>query len=337
MALDAAIGIGEETTYGTAPTSTIGYEGKADSWKVTKEFIESVGFRRGMQTARADRRNIIQMGGEGELEVDLLDVGAAALLRSAFDKHTFTDMGNSRVHVFESGATSGAPSFTAQMIRPTAEGISVAYRHVGCVATEWELTAETENAVSLTVTFDFQDVSHTTVPAQILPIDYPVDARAYDWSRTALTLTRAGTAVPLDAGKFSLSGDLGMKTDRRFLRGTALKKKPVRAAVPTYEGELEGEFTAESLKLYEAFVAGEVIGLRADLAGLTPGTSLRFDCPAIQFTGESPEASVDDLTTHTLPFRVLDPGDGQAAIKATYTEPKPKTAPSTLKATGSPE
>ncbi|MCX5153698.1 phage tail tube protein [Streptomyces sp. NBC_00291] len=333
MALDAAIGIGEEATYGTAPTSTIGYEGKADSWKVAKEFIESVGFRRGQQTARADRRNIITMGGEGELEVDLLDVGAAALFRAAFDKHSFTDTGAVRTHVFETATSNAAPSFTAQMIRPTVDGVNVAYKHVGCVATEWELSAETENAVALTVSFDFQDVSHTTVPAQALAIDYPAVARVYDWSRTALTLTRAGAPVPVDAGKFSLTGDLGMKTDRRFLRANALKKKPVRAAMPTYEGELEGEFSGESLKLYEAFTAGEVIALRVDLSGLTPGTSLRIDCPAIQFTGESPEAAVDDVTTHTLPFRVLDPGDAPA-IRLTYVEPKPTQA---LKAMGTPE
>lgn len=334
MALDAAIGIGEETAYGTAPTSTIGYEGKADSWKVAKEFIESVGFRRGMQTARADRRNIVQMGGEGELEVDLLDVGAAALFRAAFDKHTFTDTGAFRTHVFETAASSAAPSFTAQMIRPAIDGTNVAYRHVGCVATEWELTAETENAVTFNVSFDFQDVSHTSTPAQALPIDYPATARPYDWTRTAITLTRAGTPVPLDAGKLSLTGDLGLKTDRRFLRSNALKKKPVRAAVPTYEGELEGEFSADSLKLYEAFVAGEVIGFRSDLTGLTAGTSLKIECPAIQFTGESPEASVDDVTVHTLPFRVLDPGDGNPAIRLTYVEPKP-VAP--LKAMATPE
>ncbi|MBC9714502.1 hypothetical protein H9Y04_18245 [Streptomyces sp. TRM66268-LWL] len=323
MALDAAIGIGEEATYGTAPTSTIGYEGKADSWKVAKEFIESVGFRRGMQTARADRRNIVTMGGEGELEVDLLDVGAAALLRAAFDKYSFTDTETARVHVFETAPVSQSPSFTAQMIRPTVDGTEVAYRHVGCVATEWELTAETESAVTLNVSFDFQDVSHSSAPAQALPITYPTVARPYDWTRTAITLTRAGAPVALDAGKLSLTGDRGMKTDRRFLRANALKKTPVRAAVPTYEGELEGEFSADSLKLYEAFVAGEVIGFRTDLTGLTPGTSLKIECPAIQFTGESPEASVDDVTVHTLPFRVLDPGDGTPAIRLTYTEPKP--------------
>ncbi|MEV7402844.1 phage tail tube protein [Streptomyces sp. NPDC091267] len=326
MALDASIGIGREDSYGVLSTVVEGYEGKADSWKTEREFIESVGFRAGMQTARADRRNVVNMGGEGELEVDLLDAGAGSLFLAAFDKVTTTTTGGVRTTVAETSTDSGSPSFSAQMVRPTVDGTKVAYKHVGCVATEWELSAEVENAVALTVTFDFQDVSHTSVPAQIVAPTYPDESYAYDWTRTAITLSRAGAAVPMDVSKFSLSGDRGMKTDRRFLRANQLKKKPTRNAQPSYEGELEGEFSADSLGLYEAFIAGEVCGLVLDLDGVLPGSSLRIECPAIQFTGESPESSVDDVTIHTLPFRVLDPGTGVPAIRATYTEPEPEAA-----------
>ncbi|GAA0660369.1 hypothetical protein GCM10010193_09150 [Kitasatospora atroaurantiaca] len=321
MALDASIGIGAESDYGTAATALTGYEGKSDSWKVSREFIESVGFRAGLQTARADRRTIINMGGEGELELDLLDVGAGDVLRAVFDKHTATDAGGKTTHVLETGVYSGAPSWTAQMVRPTVEGTRVAYKHIGCVATEFTLTADLKGAVGLKVGFDFQDVSHTKVPAQILAPVYPASARAYDWTRTALTLKRAGVSAPVDASKLEIKADLGLKTDRRFLRGSSLKRKPVRAAVPTFEGSFEGEFTDATLPLYEAFLAGEILGLTIDLAGLTPGTSMRWEFPAIQLTGESPEASVDDVTAMKLPFRVLDPGDGSPAMRVTYVEP----------------
>ncbi|MFE0699415.1 phage tail tube protein [Streptomyces sp. NPDC058872] len=330
MALDASIGIGEETTYGTAATAMLGYEGKSDSWKTTREFIESVGFRAGMQTARADRRNVINMGGEGELEIDLLDAGAAALLSAAFDTYDGgTPDGSTGLtaHVFGSGADSSAPSFTAQMTRPTTDGKSVAYKHVGCVVTEWELSAEVESAVTLKATFDFQDVSHSDKPADALPVAYPVEAYVYDWTRTAIALTIDGAAVPVDANKLELSGERGMKTDRRFLRGNALKKSPVRSAMPTYEGTLEGEFTSDALKVYEAFLAGTVASLAVDFEGIIPGTSMRIECPAIQFTGDSPEASVDDVTMSELPFRVLDPGDGRSAIKVTYVSPTPGFVP----------
>lgn len=326
MALDAAIGIGKENAYGTAATAVLGYEGKADSWKTTREFIESVGFRAGMQTARADRRNVVNMGGEGELEVDVLDAGAAALFSAAFDKYN-GGIPNATTglttHVFETAPTSAAPSFTAQMLRPTTDGKTVAYKHVGCVATEWELKAEVESAVTVNVTFDFQDVTHSDKPADALPITYPTTAFAYDWTRTGIALAIDGSNVAVDANSLELTGDRGMKTDRRFLRSNALKKVPARAAMPTYEGSLEGEFSTASLKVYEAFIAGKVASLVIDFAGINPGTSMKIELPAVQFTGDSPEASVDDVTMTELPFRVLDPGDGKSAIKLTYVEPTP--------------
>jgi len=328
MALDASIAIGQETAYGVAPTEVEGYEGKADSWKTTREFVESVGFRAGMQTARADRRNVVNMGGEGELEVDLLDAGAGSLLSAAFDKVTVTaDGAGLRTWVFETAdlttANANARSFTAQMVRPTVDGSQVAYKHVGCMATEWELTAEVEEAIVFNVSFDFQDVTHTSAPGSIMTPTYPAESYAFDWTRTTVELTRGGVVAPFDATSLELTGDRGMKTDRRFLRGNQLKKKPVRTAVPTYEGTLEGEFTAASVGLYEAFIAGEVCGFEAALDGMIPGTSLGIECPAIQFTGESPEASVDEVTVHNLPFRILDPGTGAPAIRVTYTEPDP--------------
>lgn len=330
MSLDASIGIGAETAYGTAATTTKGYEGHADSWKTSRDFIESVGFRKGLQTARADRRNIVNMGGDGELEIDLLDAGASALLSGTFDVYDggTNDGAGHITHVFTTSTHTTAPSFTAQMIRPTTDNTLVAYTHVGCMATGWTLTAETEKPVTFDAKFDFQDVSHSANEANFLPVVYPEDARAYDWTSVALTFKRAdGTAVTLDASKFSLTGDLGLNVSRRFLRGSSLKKKPARAAVPTYEGSLEGDFGGDAVKLYEAFLAGEIISVTATLTGITPGTSVKFETPAVQFTGESPIASVDDLTKITLPFRVLDPGDNiTAAIKVTYVEVDPAFA-----------
>jgi hypothetical protein len=327
MALDASIGIGRESAYGTLSSTVEGYEGKADSWKTSREFIESVGFRAGMQTARADRRNIVNMGGEGELEVDVLDAGAGSLLAAAFDKVTVTDATGFRTHVLQTDSVSAAPSFSAQMVRPTVDGTRVAYKHIGCVATEWSLTAEVENAVTLNVKFDFQDVSYTSSAGAIVAPVYPEEAYAYDWTRAAVTLKRGGVTVAMDATSLELTGDLGMKTDRRFLRGSQLKKKPVRNAVPTYEGTIEGEFSVASIGLYDAFVAGEVCSLVADFDGVIPGASIKVECPAIQFTGESPESAVDEVTVHNLPFRVLDPGDGTPAIKVTYVEPDPDGGP----------
>jgi hypothetical protein len=328
VALDAAISIGAETAYGVSATTTTGYEGQADSWKTAREFIESNGFRAGRQTIAANRRRIVDMGGEGEIELDLLDSGAGALLRACWDALTVTPAvgeGASTL-VYTTAPKPTGPSFTSQMVRPKVDGGTVAYRHVGCVVTEWELAQEVEEPLKLTASFDFQTVSHSAAPVDELPIAYPDDAVAYDWTRGTVYLSRNGVETAVAVLKWSVKAARGLKTDRRAVRSNALKRLPVRAEVPVYEGELEVEFDSSTLPLYEAFIAGEVLGLRVAYTGVTEsgtgtGASLELVAPAVQFTGESPESSLDDVSMMTLPFRVLDPGSGDDTLRLTYVEP----------------
>lgn len=313
MALDAAISIGAESAYGVAASTTEGYEGQADSWKVAPEFMESKGFRAGLQTVRADRRRIVNMGGEGELELDLLDTGAVSLLRAAFD--TTTSAAN--VHTFTTATVATSPSYTVQVLRPKVDSGTVPYKHVGCVITEWEFEQEVDNPLKFKTTFDFQDVSHT---GAALPITYPEESVAYDWTRATVTLIRNGTPAVVPVTKWSAKGARGFKTDRRLIRGNPLKAAPKRAELPAYEGELEVEFDSQTLSLYEDFIAGKVLGLQVTYGGVTAGSGFTLAASAIQFTGESPEASLDDLTVMTLPFVILDSGTAPA-VTVTYTEP----------------
>ncbi|HVK25219.1 MAG TPA: phage tail tube protein [Actinokineospora sp.] len=313
MALDAAISIGAESAYGVAATTTEGYEGQADSFKAAPEFMESKGFRAGLQTVRADRRRIVDMGGEGEIELDLLDNGARSLLRAAFDTMATAD----DVHTFTTSTDSASPSYTVQVVRPKVDGGTVPYKHTGAVVTEWELEQEVDSPLKFKATFDFQTVTHIG-PA--LPIAYPAEAVAYDWTRATVYLTRGGVETAVPVSKWSAKGSRGFKTDRRFVRSSALKAKPVRAEMPAYEGELEVEFDSATLPLYESFVAGAVLGFRVVYDGVVGASAFELKCPAIQFTGESPEASLDDLSRMTLPFVVLDPGT-LPAVTAIYTEP----------------
>jgi hypothetical protein len=344
VALDAAISIGTENTYGAPAATTEGYEGKADSWKTTREFIESTGFRAGMQTVRADRRRIVDMGGEGEIECDVLDSGAGSLLRAIFDTLAVTPgaAGTPSTLTYRTATHTASPSFTAQMLRPKVDGGLVAYKHLGCVATEWEFSQELEEPLSLTASFDFQTVTHTTTAAEFLPIRYPAESVAYDWTRGAVFLTRGGVETQVAVTQWSAKGTRGLKTDRRAIRANELKRQPKQAALPEYEGELAVEFDTETLPLYESFIKGEIVGLRIVYTGVTKSgngtvSRLEFRAPAIQFTGTSPEASLDELTTMTLPFRVLDPGNGDA-YTAVYSEPSgadptaPAAAPASLPA-----
>jgi hypothetical protein len=311
--LDASILVGKETTYGTAATLTRGFEGKADSWKREQNPLESVGFRAGMETLRSDRRVPINMGGDGELEFDLLNKGAGLLLQAALGSATGpVQQGVTDAYLQSFASTSGGPSasYTVQAQRADSTGTLRSFTHKGSVITGWSIAQAVDDFLKLKLTFDFQDVD--TATAAGTP-SYPDAAVPFNWSQCAVSID-GGSAT--NVSEMELTADLGMKTDRRFLQGSVLKKQPIRSAVPQFAGSLTTEF--DSLDRYAEFVAGTIVPITFTWTGdvLDGAESFTFTITlaACQFDGESPEASLDDLTTQALPFRVLDNGTDPAVL-----------------------
>lgn len=307
--LDAAILVGVESTYGTPAALTRAFEGKADAWKRSQEYLESVGFRGGMHTARSDRRKAVLMGAEGSLEVDFLTKGMGLLLSGLLGTvPTPTLVGTTAYTQTHATSTDGpSRSYTFQVLRPTSAGALQAFTYHGAVPTGWTLTQEVGSNLALSVDFDAED--EDTVTAAGTPT-YPATASPFDWTQAVVSLN----STPTDFSKFEVTADLGMKTDRRFLRGSPLKKKPIRTSVPTFEGSLEGEF--EGTSIHALFAAGTIASLSAVWTGSLIEASHPFQVtvtlPAVQFTGESPEASLEDVTVQPAPFRVLHDGTNPA-------------------------
>ncbi|GGM48447.1 hypothetical protein GCM10012275_19270 [Longimycelium tulufanense] len=320
MSLDVSIGLGLELAYGdpeNAVTSVRGFEGRADSWKTSREYVESTGFRAETQTARADRRNIVEMGGEGELELALLDGGMGALFSAAFDRATVTAGGAGKpvTGVYETAASVEPRSYVVEVVRPATDGARYRYRHHGAVVTELELSQEVGDPLLAKASFDFQRVTDALADTA-LPVRYPTSSRAYDWTDGYVELTCPGeqpVRVPVTSWSVSLSR--GLKTDRRHIRGSAYKAVPARASLPEYGGSLQAELTRTTHRLYQSFTRGEVCALR-----IVYGPNFTVELPAVQMTGNSPEASLDDLTSIELEYRALDPGDGRAAARLTYVD-----------------
>ncbi|MGO1048800.1 phage tail tube protein [Crossiella sp. CA198] len=324
--LQGAIVVGKETAYGTAPAAlNRGYEAKNDSWKRQTEYLESVGFRPGMQTVRADRRRPVHKGGTGEIELDLLTSGAGLLLASIFTTATATDVeapGQPGAKVatkwtFGVAVDESPLSLTVQAQRPKVSGGIVPFTHLGCVVTEASFTQEVDQNLLVKAGFDFQDVK-LDVPAGTPT--YPATAVPFAWSECEIKLKVAGSDVVFEPSKFELNANFGMKADRYRLINGGRKTRPFRSQVPTYEGSLEIDF--DSTDIYRAYVEGTPCELTATWSGpqIASGVHSQFALriPVIQFSGESPEMSLEDLTKQPLPFRVLDPGTGTPAVSATY-------------------
>lgn len=311
--LDQGILVGKETTYGSPATLTRAYEAQSDTWQRTQEALESVGFRAGMHTMRSDRRRQINMGAEGSIEMDALSSGMGLLLQGVFGSTTgpieiaATDAYTS---TFATTSDASTTSYTIQKLVANNAGALQAFTYHGAVITNFEISQEVGGFLVVKFDFDSEDEDKSTSAGTPT---YPSTGTPFDWTQVAITV--AGT--PIEATSFSFTADMGLKTDRRFLRSSGLKSQPKRSGAPDYGGQIAAEFTDTTQ--YDAFVAGTIFAVTATWTGAAIGTSaekITLTLPACQYDGSTPEASLDDMASQALPFKVLHNGTEPAATLA---------------------
>ena len=313
--LDSALLIGRESTYGTPATLTRSYEAQTDTFKRTQEYIESVGMRGGFHTNRSDRRVQINMGGEGTVVQDFLEEGMGQVLQACFgtsSESVVTGTAFAQTHATDSDEP--GDSYTVQVQRADVGGTLRSFTYHGCVVTGWSFRQAVNKYLKMEWQFDAEDSDTSTGAGTNV---YP-DAVPMHW--VMCEATWGGS--PIDIQEFELTGNLGLKTDRRFLRSSALKKQPIRSELPSFEGSMSAEF--EDLTMYADFVSGverELVvtwtGSEIDSTG--EYHSLELTMPAVQLSGETPTVNLGDTPDQPLPFKVLHDSSAGAAITCVYT------------------
>ena len=307
--LDQHVSIGVETTYSTPVAPTRSYEARSDDWQREVEFIESGGFRADRQTIRSDRHRTVSLGATGSIETAVFDRGMGLLLQHLLGKSVAPvqqEATAAYVSKFESDDTGPDGSYTVVVARDDF-GTLHTYRYAGCVPTGFSLEASIGDPLMLAINYDSaaEDVTSAVTPA------YPADAVPYVWEDCTLTIGGATARYQ----SFSLEGDLAMRTDLRYLKGDAVKAQPVRSGVPAYSGTI-GRLGVSKAD-YDRFVAGTVFEavFTAKLGTAIEGThfpQVKVTMPACKFTGSTPQASVDDVATISLPYVALHDGTDPA-------------------------
>tara|TARA_R110001583_G_scaffold28729_2_gene101483 strand:- start:343 stop:1320 length:978 start_codon:yes stop_codon:yes gene_type:complete len=315
--LDQVVQVGVESTYGTAVAPTRAYEAKADTFTRDVEYLQSVGFRRDMQTIRSDRDDTISLGATGSIEFDLLNKGAGLLLQHVLGSTSGpTQLGSTSAYRSTFATTDIGPtgSSTIQVSRVDSGGTLRPFTYEGCVATGFNIAQDLGSNLSFTLNFDAENEQTST--GEATPA-YPSSADPFNYTQAVIAID--GSAAT-NFTSFSLDGDLAMDTARRFLNGSATKSQPKRSGVPSYTGTITAEFA--SLTDYNKFVNGTEFSINASWNGAEIASPYNFECvisiPVAKFTGSTPVASLDSLTTVDLPFTVLDNGSS-APITMTYT------------------
>jgi hypothetical protein len=316
--MDQHVTVGVESTYGTAQLSTVrSYEAKADTFSRDVEYIQSVGFRRDLQTIRSDRDDTVSLGATGSLEFDLLNKGAGLLLQHILGTTSGpTQIASTSAYKTSLSANDIGPagSYTIQMGRVDSGGTMRPFTYEGCVATGFNISQDLGSNLSMTIDFDAENEQVSS--GEATP-SYPSSADPFNYTDCVIAID--GTATT-NFTSFSLEGDLGMRVDRRFLAGSSTKAQPKRTNVPSYTGTIEAEF--KNLDDYNKFVNGTTFGINASWNGANIEGAYNYEfvisLPTCKFTGSTPVASLDDMTTVSLPFVALQ-GASTNAVEWTYT------------------
>ena len=143
--LDQVVQVGVESTYGTAVAPTRAYEAKADTFTRDVEYIQSIGFRRDLQTVRSDRDDTVSLGATGSIECDILNKGQGLLLQHVLGTTSGpTQNGSTTAYksTFSTDDTGPTGSYTIQMSRVDSGGTLRPFTYEGCVATAFSVVQE---------------------------------------------------------------------------------------------------------------------------------------------------------------------------------------------------
>ncbi len=221
-ALDQQVMFGTESVYGTLTTPTRAYEFNSESIEDSFGRTEGDPLRVGTFVKRSDRFTPYYEGAAGAIEMDVMTKGFGYFLKHMLGQ--VATSGPAETNVYTHTGTMAdlyGSSFTCQVGRPFhPSGTVQPFTFRGGKVTEWELANSVEDNLVLTLTTDFQQVDTTTGLATAA---YPANMENLTW--VGGTITVGGTQV--DVTEFSVSGNNGLNTDRRYIKGGSDKKEPV--------------------------------------------------------------------------------------------------------------
>ena len=314
---DQYIAIKKETTYGTAVTPDVMIEGKSEDWSLDLDMRENQGFRPNKQGVHEDHYRVATLGATGSIETCLWRSNVSKLLEGCFGSAASTVLATQAgayEHVYKMTDAASDAHYTIQVGRADASGTIRPSTYESCKATGFSLGCSVGDDPMLTVRYDSNKENMTTAA---ITATNPPDTQPYIWEDFEISWN--GTKVENLTG-FQIEADLGLKTDLQYLDGDSNKAEPVRNTLPNFTVTLDGHWTSALSSIYQHAASGSTDSLKieAEMPAVIAGTtqySFEIDFPAVVPTGGTPNMSMDDLTSISLPLKVLWNGSALATLK----------------------
>jgi hypothetical protein len=254
--LAAQLGVGLESTYGTAVSVTRFLPLVTEGIEQEEARIESAGIVAGRRVLLSDQWDVGNIDISGPVEMDLVRQGMGGLWLQAFGAVSSASSSGATTHTFTPGDLTGK-SLTVQVGRPQVGGVVTPFSYSGVKVASWEAAAEQGELV--TCTFDLVAQAVTTGTA-LASATFPSGVRAYTYVHGYALV---GGSTQLVRG-WSIKGDNALDVERRNLGGRTVTE-PLETGLRMFEGTLTVEWS--STADYQRYVNGTemaiVLGLTA--------------------------------------------------------------------------
>lgn len=320
MPISSQLGVRDEGgVYGTqAGAVNRFFEFNSENIRAVRPRVESPAMRANQRVQRSDRFVPTNMGAAGPIELPVLTKGFGWWLRYMLGTTATAGPTDSvYTHTGTIGDLTG-DSFTMQVDRGFYGGSSQPFTWEGGKIASWTLRCDVDGLLLFNADLDFEDETRLTALASA---SYESAMQPLSWAGGAVTVE--GTSVPVTTASFGCNN--GLKTDRRYLRGSTLKKEPVEAAHRDISWNLAADF--DSLTQYNRFTSDTAAGALATIVATWTGPVLAGAAAYPQLIVTIEEARFDDVdgigVTSTEPLSQALSGRGlfdgtNSAIKVEY-------------------
>jgi hypothetical protein len=321
----AQLGVKSEAGYGTVTAVDRFYEFTAETVQEQRGRIESAGLRPGYPVAAKDRFVPYPLGAAGDLTMEVLSKGFGWWLEHMLGSVSTTGPDDSvYVHTATIGELTGK-SFTAQLNKPFYGGGDNPFTYAGGKVAGWELSNSVDGLLMARMTCDFQQ---RVEGVSLAEAQYPAG--------TVELLSFVGGSVELDDVSFPVTNAVlsqanVLKTDRRYLRSSPLKKEPVQNGWRTIAWQLAADF--ESRTTYDRYVSDTAAGALARIellwqaqtvAGSSAYPALRITIDEARFDGNDVQiGGPEELTQAISGVGMYDGSTSAVTVEYTSTDTAP--------------
>lgn len=261
--LDAQIGFGVETTYGTPVTPTLFPEFNSEDLKFEPTYSEPGGLRAGRKFKSGARLTRTRRGVGGSVNMEHPVLGMSRIWKQMIGSGLVTPTQLLTSDAYEHIHTPGdfvGKSMTIQVGRPEPSGTVRAHTYAGCKFSGWELSISDSEKLTLALTVTGRDESTATALATASYL-----AANPSWGFEQCTMMLGGTATTA-SGKTTLSGGVAVATivnevgltgetpmaeERYGVGNQGLRAEPLENDIPTITGNFAAEYG--KTEIYDVF------------------------------------------------------------------------------------